>query len=185
MTNAEVYISVDVEASGPFPPTFSMLSVGACVVGKPAAAFYAELKPISEEVVAEAIRVVGKPLEHFTKNGREPQAVMAEFENWVKSICGGQTPIFVGFNAAFDWAFVNCYFHTYLGRNPFGVSPLDIKAYFMGLKGSSWEDTRSSRIPDAFKGPAVQTHNALDDAKSQAQMFERMLRHRDLGVSGG
>lgn len=176
MANAEVYISVDVEASGPFPPTFSMLTIGACVVRKPEATFYAELKPISEQVVAEAIRVVGKPLEHFTKNGHDPNIVMVEFEEWIQSVSGGGTPVFVGFNAAFDWAFVNWYFHIYLGRNAFGVSPLDIKAYFMGLKGSSWEDTRSSRIPDAFKGTAVQTHNALDDAKSQAQMFEKMLR---------
>jgi len=177
MSNAEIYISVDVEASGPFPPTYSMLSIGACVVGVPEASFYAELKPISERVVAEAIKVVGKPLEHFTKCGREPRIVMAEFEEWVKSISGGQTPVFVGFNAAFDWAFVNWYFHTYLGRTPFGIAPLDIKAYFMGLKGVEWEETRSSRIPEMFKGPAAQTHNALDDARSQAQMFERMLQY--------
>jgi len=154
-----------------------MLSIGACMVGDPETSFYAELKPISEQLVAEAIKVVGKPLEHFTKSGREPKIVMAEFEEWVKSISGGQTPVFVGFNAAFDWAFVNWYFHTYLGRNPFGIGPIDIKSYFMGLMGGSWEDTRSSRIPDRFKGAAEQTHNALDDARSQAQMFERMLEH--------
>jgi len=177
MSNVEIYVSVDVEASGPCPPTFSMLSIGACMVGDPETSFYAELKPISEQLVAEAIKVVGKPLEHFTKSGREPKIVMAEFEEWVKSISGGQTPVFVGFNAAFDWAFVNWYFHTYLGRNPFGIGPIDIKSYFMGLMGGSWEDTRSSRIPDRFKGAAEQTHNALDDARSQAQMFERMLEH--------
>jgi DNA polymerase III epsilon subunit-like protein len=185
MSSAEIYISVDVEASGPFPPTFSMLSIGACVVGDREASFYAELKPISEQVVADAIKVVGKPLEHFTKNGREPTVVMAEFEEWVKSISRGQTPVFVGFNAAFDWAFVNWYFHTYLGRTPFGIAPLDIKAYFMGLKGGRWEDTRSSRIPDLFKGAEEQTHNALDDAKFQAQMFEKMLRYAREREQGG
>lgn len=177
MSNAEVYISVDIEASGPFPPTYSMLSIGACVVGAPAMYFYGELKPISQQVAAEAIKIVGKPLEHFIKCGREPKIVMAEFEEWVKSISGGQTPVFVGFNAAFDWAFVNWYFYTYRGRTPFGIAPLDIKSYFMGLTGVEWDDTRSSRIPEMFKGPATQTHNALDDAKSQAQMFERMLQH--------
>jgi hypothetical protein len=45
------------------------------------------------------------------------------------------------------------------------------------LKGVKWGDTRSSRIPEMFKGPAAQTHNALDDAMSQGQMFERMLHH--------
>src|SRR4030042_4972894 len=147
MSNAEVYISVDIEASGPCPPAYSMLSIGACLVGDCETSFYAELKPISEQPVAEAIKVVGKPLAHFATNGREARVVMAEFEGWVKSVSRGRSPVFVGFNAAFDWAFVNWYFQTYLGRNPFGIGPIDIKSYFMGLKGGSWEDTRSSRIP--------------------------------------
>lgn len=177
MLHTEVYISVDVEASGPCPPTYSMLSIGACVVGDYETSFYAELRPISEHVVTEAIRIVGKPLDHFIKNGRESKIVMLEFEKWVMSVSRGRSPVFVGFNAAFDWAFVNWYFHTYLGRNPFGIGPIDIKSYFMGLKGCRWEDTKSSRIPASFKGAAEQTHNALDDAKSQAQMFEKMLRY--------
>jgi len=37
-----VYVSVDVEASGPFPPDYSMLSVGAMVVGNPSVKFYRE-----------------------------------------------------------------------------------------------------------------------------------------------
>lgn len=175
MMNAEIYVSVDVEASGPCPPTFSMLSIGACVVGDPETSFYAKLRPISEQFVSESIKVVGKPLEYFTKSGREPKVVMAELEKWVKLSSGGQTPVFVGFNAAFDWAFVNWYFHSYIGRNPFGIRAIDIKSYFMGLEGGSWKGTRSSRIPDRFKGTTEQTHDALDDAKSQAEMFERML----------
>jgi DNA polymerase III epsilon subunit-like protein len=154
-----------------------MLSIGACVVGDTETSFYAELRPISEQAVAEAIKVVGKPLEHFARNGRDANVVMAEFEEWVKSISRGRSPVFVGFNAAFDWAFVNWYYHTYIGKNPFGIGPIDIKSFFMGLKGGSWEDTRSSRIPEMFKGAAEQTHNALDDARFQAQMFEKMLRY--------
>lgn len=168
---------MDIETSGPCPPAYSMLSIGACLVGDSETSFYAELRPISEQAVPEAIKIVGKPLEHFAASGRDAKAVIAEFETWVKSISRGRNPVFVGFNAAFDWAFVNWYFHTYLRRNPFGIGPIDIKAYFVGLTGCSWEDTRSSRIPERFKGIAEQTHNALDDAKSQAQMFERMLRY--------
>ena len=43
--------------------------------------------------------------------------------------------MFVGFNATFDWAFVNFYFHQYLGENPFGIGGIDIKSYYMGLSG--------------------------------------------------
>lgn len=177
MASDELYISVDIEASGPYPPAYSILSIGACLVGDSATSFYAEVRPISDQVVAEAIKVVGKPLEYFAENGREAKVAMAEFEKWVKSVSHGRRPVFVGFNTAFDWAFINWYFHTYLGRNPFGIGPIDIKSYFMGLKGGRWEDTRSSRIPARFKSTAEQTHNALDDARSQAQMFERMLRY--------
>lgn len=177
MSNNELYISVDIEASGPCPPTYSMLSIGACVVGDSETSFYAEFRPISDQAVPEAIKIVGKSLEHFAASGRDPKAVMQEFGAWIKSVSHGMNPVFVGFNAAFDWAFVNWYFHIYLGRNPFGIAPLDIKSYFMGLAGCTWEDTRSSRIPDRFKGIVQQTHNALDDARSQAQMIERMLRY--------
>lgn len=173
----EIYISVDIEAAGPYPPVFSMLSIGACVVGDCDTSFYRELRPISDRAIPEAIRIVGKSLEHFATSGRDPKSVMAGFERWVKSTSRGRNPVFVGFNAAFDWAFVNWYFHTQLGRTPFGIGPIDIKSYFMGLAGSTWKDTRSSKIPAKFKGMIQQTHNALDDAKSQAQMFERMLKY--------
>jgi DNA polymerase III alpha subunit (gram-positive type) len=177
MANAELYISVDIEAAGPCPPDYSMLSVGACLVGDSGTSFYVELRPISDQAVVEAIMTVGRPLEYFAINGRDVKAAMAEFEEWGKLVSRGQRPVLVGFNAAFDWAFINWYFHTYLGRNPFGIGLIDIKSFFMGLKGGSWEDTRASRIPARFKGSAKQTHNALDDARSQAQMFERMLRY--------
>ena len=43
-----------------------------------------------------------------------------------------ETSVFVGFNAPFDWSFVNYYFHRFLGHNPFGFTAVDIKAYYMG-----------------------------------------------------
>jgi len=84
----------------------------------------------------------------------------------------------VGFNASFDWAFVNWYFHIFLGENPFGIGALDIKAYYMGFSGCSWRDTRSSQISPPFRSSRHQTHNALDDARAQAEVFEKLLRSR-------
>jgi ribonuclease T len=46
----------------------------------------------------------------------------------------------------------------------------------MGMTGYGWEDTRSSRIRTELKGPSRHTHNALDDAIEQAEMFQRMMR---------
>lgn len=170
----EVYISVDVEAAGPFPPTYSMLSLGAVSVDDPQATFYVELKPLNDKSVPAAMKVVGRTLEDFACTGRVPKEAMVAFRDWLNSVAKTRKPVFVGFNATFDWAFVNFYFHQYLGENPFGIGGIDIKSYYMGLSGGTWEDTRSSRIKSEFKGPSPHTHNALDDAVEQAELFNRM-----------
>ena len=173
----EVYISVDIEAAGPVPPTYSMLSLGAVAIHDPKATFYAEVQPINENYVPEAMNVVGRTLGDFKQVGREPREAMASFRCWIDSVTGGVKPVFVGFNATFDWAFVNFYFHHYLGENPFGIGGIDIKSYYMGLSGCSWEDTRSSRLPQEFKGSSqLHTHNALDDAIEQAAYIRRMRK---------
>ena len=171
----EVYISVDIEAAGPFRPTFSMLSLGAVVVGDPQATFYVELRPMNDRSVPGAMKVVGRTLQDFAQTGLDPKEAMTAFGGWIGSVESARRPVFVGFNAAFDWAFVNFYFHQFLGENPFGIGGIDIKSYYMGLRGCTWEDSKSSHIPKEFKGASLHhTHNALDDALEQAELFRRM-----------
>jgi ribonuclease T len=172
----EVYISVDVETAGPIPSTYSLLSIGACVVGNTANSFYVELQPINDAYVPAAMKVVGKSLSEFKRTGRTPEEAMRLLREWVENGSGDDSPVFVGFNATFDWSFVNWYFLTYLGDNPFGIGGIDIKSYYMGIARCAWEDTRSSRIPAEFKGNSRHTHNALDDAVEQAEMFELMIK---------
>ena len=85
------------------------------------------------------------------------------------------TPVFVGLNAPFDWSFVNYYFHRYLQSNPFGFTALDIKALYMGATGSSWTDTRSSRMAARLHPKSKGDHQALHDAQYQAELF-RLIR---------
>lgn len=172
----EIYISVDVEAAGPVPATYSMLSLGAVVVDDVKQTFYIELKPINDQFVADAMKVVGKTLRHFAEKGRDPKDAMLAFRHWLVQVAKEGKPVFVGFNATFDWAFVNFYFHHHLGENPFGFGGIDIKSYYMGMSGCTWDDTRSSRISSDLKSPAPHTHNALDDAIEQAEMFRRMRK---------
>ena len=172
----DIYISVDVESSGPIPGDYSLLSIGACVVGNSAEEFYVEIQPINEAYVPEAIEVAGKSMREFALSGQTPESAMSSFRDWLELIGGDGSVVFVGFNAAFDWSFINWYFHTYVGENPFGIGGIDIKSFYMGMSGCLWEDTRSSHIPAKFKGRLPHTHNALDDAKEQAEMFQLMLR---------
>jgi len=151
-----------------------MLSLGACVVDAPHLGFYVELKPIGRGAVSAAMDVVGKPMNHFSENGLDPREAMFAFRQWVTDVSGERQPVFVGFNATFDWAFVNWYFHTFVGENPFGIGGIDIKSFYMGRAGVSWADTRSSRIPGELKSSEPETHHALADARRQAELFSRL-----------
>lgn len=171
----EIYISVDVEAAGPIPGEYSMLSLGACLVHNLDATFYVELQPINDNAVPQALAVSGFSLEQLRATGRPPAEAMRTFRDWIASSVGDNRPVFVAFNATFDWSFVNWYFHKYVGANPFGISGLDIKAYYMGLSGCRWGDTTKRNIPKQFHSQRRHTHNALDDALGQAEMFAKML----------
>jgi len=175
-TPDEVYISVDIEAAGPIPGEYSMLSLGSCLVNDPTIHFYVELEPINNNFIPDALKVSRLTLEQLTKTGISPAVAMKTFYDWVQKVVNHQRAVFVGFNASFDWSFVNWYFHTFLGSNPFGISALDIKSYYMGLSGCLWKETTSNQLPQHFQPSHHQTHNALDDAIAQAEIFKKLLQ---------
>lgn len=174
----ETYISVDIEASGPIPGKYSMLALGAVIVTDLSKTFYVEIKPINENYIQRALDVSGLSMVDLLAHGETPAAAMSKFEKWINENTEGK-PVFVGFNATFDWSFVNYYFHNFLGRNPFGISGLDIKAYYMGLTHCTWKETAKRRILIEFRSSHPHTHNALDDAIEQAEMFGKMIKHKN------
>jgi DNA polymerase III epsilon subunit-like protein len=181
MTQLEIYISVDVETSGPIPGIFSLLSIGACLVHNPEAALYLELKPDSREHDPESLRVTGFDLSQLEQDGLTPQEAMLRFKEWVDSfIVPGKKIIFVGLNAPFDWSFINYYFVKYIGNNPFGFTAIDMKAYFMGARRCKWSETKSSHMVSLLAPKSQPTHNALDDARFQAELFNLMLIKENL-----
>ncbi len=168
----EVYISVDVETAGPNPNQYSMISIGACVADDPDRGFYIELKPLSEAFVDSALAVSGLSMETLLAEGVEPAAAMQQFADWVAEVApAGTAPIFVGFNAVFDWMFVDDYFQRFLGRNPFGHSALDIKSYYLGLASGTWAGTSMRFLSPLYLGGVHLSHNALGDARDQAKLF--------------
>ena len=182
MTGApETFVSVDVETAGPIPGEFSLLSIGACAVDNVAETFACELQPINRNADPEALKVAGLSLDVLASSGLAPVEAMARFAAWADALAHGNDKlVFVGFNAPFDWSLVNYYFHRFLGRNPFGFAALDIKAYYMGVTGCTWADTRSSRMAAALQPRAHGDHKALHDALYQAELFRltRDLRAR-------
>jgi ribonuclease T len=171
------YFSVDVETSGPNPGEYSLLSIGACVAFEPAETFYVELQPVTDAFTPEALATGGLDLEHLRAHGVPPGRAMREFADWVaRCTPDDDEPIFVAFNAPFDWMFVADYFHRFLGRNPFGYKALDIKALYMGATGAPWDKTGFRHVAThAGLEQRSLTHNALEDALVQAALLRRVL----------
>ena len=155
-----VYVMVDIEADGPIPGDYSMISFGAIVV-EPALArtFSARLAPISEAWVPEALAVSGHSRAD-TLAFADAKAEMARFAAWLRGL--GARPIFVSDNNGFDWMFVCWYFHHFTGGNPFGHSSQNLGSLYKGLR----RDLRAS-----FKHlrETAHTHDPLDDARGNAE----------------
>ncbi len=161
-----------------------MIALGACLVEDPEVSFYREIQPLlGMPWDREAERIHRLTPEHLQQHGVEPPLVMAGLARWLEEVAPGRQPIFVGFNAAFDWMFVADYFHRFLGRNPFGISALDLKALYMGRHGvERWDATRYSEIVRMYPTRRQMTHQALDDARAQAELADVLLKARP-GVS--
>jgi DNA polymerase III epsilon subunit-like protein len=176
----DAYISVDVEASGPAPGQYALLSIGACTLAEPRNTFYIELQPTGENFQQEAMQVHGLSLSELAQRGAAPAEAMQRFAVWLEgAVPGGVKPVFVSFNAAFDWMFVHDYFHRFLGYNPFGHAALDIKSFYMGLAGVSWEQTSLAFVSPRYLESQRLSHNALEDALDQACIFAKMLKERN------
>jgi DNA polymerase III epsilon subunit-like protein len=171
----ETYISVDVETAGPTPEEYSMLSIGACLVDDPDSGFYVELKPLTDNVQESSLAVSGLSMEALAEKGLTPVDAMRQFEDWIELVTPtGNVPVFVAFNAVFDWMWVDSYFHRFLKRNPFGHSALDMKAYYMGMTASTWGETSMRFLSPLYLAGQHLSHNALGDARDQADLFRQV-----------
>ncbi|ATW52935.1 3'-5' exonuclease family protein [Streptomyces peucetius] len=185
-----LYISVDIEADGPVPGPFSMLSFGAAVAGRQDGAgyepadpeqqtFYRELRPISEEFEPEALAVSGLDRERLTAEGSEPALAMAEFGTWVEGLReahGGAQPVMCGYPAAYDWMFLYWYQMRFTGSSPFGHSGcLDMKTLYATKARLPLRAVSKGTMPRELLSRRRHTHHALDDAIEQAELFSNLM----------
>jgi DNA polymerase III epsilon subunit-like protein len=167
------YVIVDVESDGPIPAEFSIVCFGAVVFDEVLdQTFYGRTRPISERFNPEALAVSGFSREQHL-GFDEPESVMENFAGWLEKNSIGR-PIFVSDNPAFDWQFINYYFHRFLGKNPFVFSARRIGDLYSGLvrdasKASEWKKYRVT----------AHTHNPVDDAKGNAEALKKI---KELGL---
>ncbi|WP_328501014.1 3'-5' exoribonuclease [Streptomyces sp. NBC_00457] len=182
-----LYISVDIEADGPIPGPYSMLSFGAAVAGVQDAdgftpadpverTFYRELRPISAEFVPEALAVSGLDRERLEREGGEPATALAEFSDWVREVSSGAQPVMCGYPASYDWTFLYWYLIRFTGASPFGHSGcLDMKTLYATKAGLPLRAVAKGTMPRELLSRRRHTHHALDDAIEQAELFANLM----------
>jgi len=162
---------VDVEADGPIPNKYSMVCFGAVLV-EPSLSktFYGETKPISELWIPEALAISGFSREDH-ESFNDPEKVMLEFEEWILANSEGR-PIFISDNNGFDFAWINYYFHYFIGRNPFGYSSRRIGDLYCGMLSDSFAQWKHLRKTD-------HDHNPVNDSKGNAEVI---LKMKEMGL---
>ncbi|WP_433435320.1 exonuclease [Nonomuraea sp. CA-141351] len=175
----ELYVAVDVEADGPIPGPYSMISLGMAVAGRAELTFYTELRPISDDFVPAALAVSGLDRDRLLREAPAPEEAMAAAARWVNGLREIGRPVFLAAPAVWDGMFVHWYFMRFTGKSPFGAtgSGVDLRSYWMGRTGCEWVETRKGAIKHQLELEGVpHTHHAGEDAAELAQVFEAALR---------
>ena len=135
--------------------------------------FYGRTRPVTDRFIPDALAISGfSRQEHLSFD--DPKTVMEAFAGWLQKHTQGRA-VFVSDNLAFDWQFINYYFHRFLGSNPFGFSGRRIGDLYAGLvkdasKATEWKKYRVTR----------HTHNPVDDARGNA---EALSKFAELGLT--
>lgn len=154
----------DVEADGPCPGLYSMVSIGIVEMSSQGlgAQFYGQFKPISDLWIPQALSVSGFSRAQ-TLQFPDPLLELQRLEQWL-GLQSNERAVLVSDNPAFDWQWINYYCHRFLKHNPFGHSARRIGDVYAGFQGklsetNGWKKWRKTK----------HTHNALEDAKGVAE----------------
>ncbi len=161
---------IDVEADGPVPGLYSMVSIGAVLLDKDLkTTFYGQLRPIpGADWIPEALAISGHSREEVLKFP-SPVETMTDFADWIAENNKGR-PVFWADNNGFDFAMINYYFHAYLGDNPFGLSSQKINNLYKGIQNDMYTSFKHLR-------KTKHTHHPVDDAMGNAEALLAMRQN--------
>lgn len=186
----EIFFCVDIEASGPVPGLYNLVSIGAVPVSRADGSwrpeedrFYVELKPIAPGFDPEAMKVHGIPRKRLEAEGTDARTAMQGLADFVAARLRKTSgrAVFVGHNAVFDWSFIAYYFQVFGIANPFGYKALDSKSLAMGRLGIGWFETNKDNLEGILGLPpqdASLAHRADYDAHYQALILCGLLNRR-------
>lgn len=96
---------------------------------------------------------------------------MKNFAEWLGKNSKGR-PTLISDNNGYDASWINYYFHTYYGSNPFGWTSRRIGDLYCGMMKdthANWKFLRVTR----------HSHNPIDDAMGNA---EALLKMKEMGL---
>jgi hypothetical protein len=184
----DAYFSADVETDGPIPGPYSLLSVAIVYAGSYDGSefrrperydkvFYRELKPISNRFEAEALAINGLDRDRLCREGGDPANVMTEASEWIASMVADAEPVLVAYPLSFDWSWLYWYFVQFSAKgSPFNYSRcFDIKTAVAVKAGIPISEAGRSKIDPILQARHAHTHNAVDDAIAQAEIFANVF----------
>lgn len=193
-SESDAYFSADVETDGPIPGPYSMLSLGLVYCGsydgvtfeRPKTfnkTFYCEIKPISSNYEQEALDINRLDREKLLIEGSDPQSAMNAAFDWIEGVAGGRKPVLVAYPVSFDWTWLFWYFTAFCKNgSPFNYSRCyDLKTAISVKSGVPINKAGRSRLPWFLRSAGEHTHNALEDAIEQAEIFTNVFEWKANG----
>lgn len=174
-----MYISVDIEADGPVPGQYSMLSLGAVVV-EPSLdrTFYATFRPLPHAMFSQDALAASGFTRKETQEFPDAYQGMYDFYHWLLKLKEeDKRLIFVSDNPIFDGMFVWHYFASQLGsqHNLFGFSGFSLTSFAKGWERDLTKNHKKHRV-------TKHSHNSLQDALGNA---EALLWYMSNGLKTG
>ena len=183
----EIYVSVDIEADGPIPGPYSMLSLGAAAFledGTMVDTYYVNIETLEgasgHTDTMKWWATQPGAWAYCREHTVSPKEATESFVRWVQNMDG--KPVFVGAPAGFDFTFVYWYMMKFCDYSPFSFSAIDTKTYAMALLGTEYrKSTKKSYPRHWFDGLPKHTHIAINDAIGQGMLFIKMLQENKKG----
>ncbi|MBZ0187413.1 MAG: 3'-5' exoribonuclease [Candidatus Obscuribacterales bacterium] len=181
----DVFVSCDVETTGPIPNPYSMLQLGVAAFTSDAKlvstfnANLAELEPVTRHPDTMSWWDKQPGLFEATRKDMEPpEEAMLRFDAWLLELPGPLT--FVAYPAGFDFTFVYWYLVRFTGMSRFSHSALDIKTLAMAAMKVSYRKATKRHMPKSWFSDSRHTHVAVEDAIEQGELFFAILESLDL-----
>ena len=170
-----MFIMIDVEADGPIPGEYSMIAFAAVVCRDSSVRFRANLRPVTEKYMEDALRVANFTREE-TLGFDNPENVMKSFRDWL-SECNPKRErlFFISDNNGFDWQFMNYYFWRYLDANPFGHSSFNLGSFYKGLIKDAFQNFKHLR-------ETPHSHDPLDDALGNVEALKKIIQEFEVKI---